>query len=225
MNMEYLVSQLIYMPRIFLALACGIALGYERKRQMKTAGVTTHAMVAGASALMMIVSKYGFFDVIGFDSVQLDPSRIAAGVVTAISFLGAGVIFNRKMNISGLTTAAGLWMTVGIGAAMGSGMYAAGILCTAVVLLMQAVAHWRHSLYKPHVMECVELTVEEYRDLPPILEKISGNRKCMITNMSITRQSDRHIKVKIYASHANDFSLKNTIEFMESITEITSVKY
>lgn len=213
------------MPRIFLALLCGIALGYERKRQMKTAGVATHAMVAAASALMMIVSKYGFFDVIVSDSVQVDPLRIAAGVVTAISFLGAGVILNRKMNVSGLTTAAGLWMTVGIGIAIGSGMYVTGIVSTGVVLLMQAVVHWRRNLHRQPVVECIELIVEEHSDLAALLDEISGHRKCIITNMSVTRQRDQRIKVKIYASHANDFSITNTIEFMESFPEIISVKY
>lgn len=74
-------------------------------------------------------------------------------------------------------------------------------------------------------MECIELIVGERRELTPIMEEISGNRKCIITNMSISRQSDGRMKVKIYASHANDFSVENTMEFMESIPEIISVKY
>lgn len=222
---DILMSQFIYMPRILLALICGMALGYERKRQMKTAGVTTHAMVAAAAALMMVVSKYGFFDVTVFDSVQLDPSRIAAGVVTAISFLGAGVIFNRKMNVSGLTTAAGLWMTVGIGVAVGCGMYGAGVASTVIILILQAVVHWRRSLYKPPVMECIELMVEKHQDIGAILEEISGCRKSMITNMSVSRQANGRMKVKVYASHANTYSIENTIKFMESMPEVVSVKY
>ena len=82
-----------YVLRILVAVVCGILIGYERESNMKTAGVPTHAVVALAASLMMLVSKYGFFDVIANPNISVDPSRIAASVVSAIGFLGAGVIF------------------------------------------------------------------------------------------------------------------------------------
>ena len=98
-------------------------------------------LVAMAAALMMIISKYGFLDVVYLSSVQVDASRMASGVVQAIGFLGAGVIFVKRDNIIGVTTAAGLWATVGIGLAIGSGLYALGIASTILMLVIQYLMH------------------------------------------------------------------------------------
>ncbi len=132
-----------YILRLLLAAICGALVGLEREKRQKNAGLRTHIIVAMASALMMIVSKYGFFDVMKV-GLSPDPSRIAAGVVTAIGFLGGGVIFIRKDNAVGLTTAAGLWATVGIGITIGAGMYITGVACTLLMLLVQTIMHSHH---------------------------------------------------------------------------------
>lgn len=110
--MTGLILQLEYSARILLAAVCGACIGYERTNRLKTAGIRTHVIVSLAAALMMIISKYGFSDILAVHNVGLDPSRIAAGVVTAIGFLGAGIIFVHNQSVSGLTTAAGIWATV-----------------------------------------------------------------------------------------------------------------
>lgn len=84
---------------------------------------------------MMIISKYGFSDILAVHNVGLDPSRIAAGVVTAIGFLGAGIIFVHNQSVSGLTTAAGIWATVGVGMSVGGGQYLIGIFSTILLTL------------------------------------------------------------------------------------------
>ena len=132
-------AELEYLLRIVLAALCGGAVGFERERRLKSAGIRTHIIVALSAALMMVVSKYGFMDVLNLNSVSLDASRIAAGVVTAIGFLGAGVIFVRKQSVSGVTTAAGLWATVGVGIAVGAGLYCTGVAASAVIVLVQVV--------------------------------------------------------------------------------------
>lgn len=129
--------------RILISAICGLLIGMERERRAKSAGIRTHILVAISSCLMMVVSKYGFFDVVGFAGVSVDASRIAAGVVTAIGFLGAGVIFNRKEYTIGLTTSAGLWATVGMGIAVGAGLYVTGIAFTALMLIIQCILHSR----------------------------------------------------------------------------------
>ena len=113
-------SLLDYTLRLVAAIICGSLIGAERERRQKSAGVRTHIIVAMASALMMIVSKYGFFDVLSVEGISVDASRIAASVVSAIGFLGAGVIFVRSESALGLTTSAGLWATVGVGIAFAS---------------------------------------------------------------------------------------------------------
>lgn len=135
-----------YIFRIVLAGICGILIGYERKNRAKEAGLRTHCIVACASALMMVVSKYAFFDLIKGDlypgvDIRLDPSRVAQGIVSGVGFLGAGMIFVRKNTIKGLTTAAGIWATSGIGMAIGGGMYVVGIVSTAIILAIQFALH------------------------------------------------------------------------------------
>ena len=130
------IQQLEWMARILMAGACGGIIGYERESRKKTAGLRTHVIVAVSSALMLILSKYGFQDVTG-QYVRVDPSRMAAGAVAAIGFLGSGVIFSRNKNVSGITTSAGIWATLGVGMAIGAGMYVIGICTTGIVVLVE----------------------------------------------------------------------------------------
>ena len=122
--------------RIFVAMILGMLIGNERKNRMKSAGMRTHALVAFGSALVMVVSKYGFSD-----TVQGDGARLAAQVVSGVGFLGAGMIFVRHNLVSGLTTAAGVWTTAGIGLAIGAGMYIVGVFSALMMVAMQNLSH------------------------------------------------------------------------------------
>ena len=128
--------QVEYLVRIFVAACLGLLIGSERKNRNKSAGIRTHVIVALGAALIMVVSKYGFMDV-----EKADAARVAAQVVSGIGFLGAGVIFVRNNLVNGLTTAAGIWATAGVGLALGAGMYVVGISSTLLVLLIQFVMH------------------------------------------------------------------------------------
>ena len=126
------------MLRIFVAAMLGGFIGLEREWRAKEAGLRTHFLVALGSALFMIVSAYGFSDVQmdGLTS-RWDVSRVAAQVVSGIGFIGAGTIIFRKAEniVSGLTTAAGLWVTAAIGLACGGGLYVLAIASTLLVLV------------------------------------------------------------------------------------------
>ena len=137
------IQQLWYILRMIVACACGVMIGLERRNRSKEAGVRTHCVVACASALMMIISKYGFADtVIGENGVRgADGARIAAQVVSGIGFLGAGMIFVHRNMITGLTTAAGIWATSGVGLAIGAGMYVVGITATVIIIAAQILLH------------------------------------------------------------------------------------
>ena len=124
-----------YLLRLLVAGLLGAAVGLEREYRAKEAGYRTHFLVCLGSALMMIVSKYGFDDHLVEGTIRLDPSRIAAQVVTGIGFIGAGTIIFQKQIVRGLTTAAGIWATAGIGLAVGAGMYFMSITCTILVLI------------------------------------------------------------------------------------------
>lgn len=121
--------------RLLLAGALGALIGLERKAHYKEAGLRTHFILAIGAALIMMVSKYGFADMYGISSVSFDPSRIAAQVVSGIGFIGAGMIILQRNTVRGLTTAAGMWATAGIGLAVGSGMYVVATVATILILI------------------------------------------------------------------------------------------
>lgn len=124
-----------FILRLFIAGALGAIIGLDREYRAKEAGYRTHFLVSLGSALIMIVSQYGFQQIILEDSVTLDPSRIAAQVVSGIGFIGAGTIIIQKQFVRGLTTAAGIWATAGIGLACGAGMFAISIAATVLTLV------------------------------------------------------------------------------------------
>ena len=131
--------QLAFLIRVLVATLCGGAIGLERTKRLKEAGIRTHCLVCCASALIMIVSKYAFADLsVGdaffFGDRGADPARIAAQVVSGIGFIGAGTIIIHRQLVRGLTTAASLWATAGIGLAAGAHMYIVAGAATALTL-------------------------------------------------------------------------------------------
>jgi putative Mg2+ transporter-C (MgtC) family protein len=126
-----------FIIRIFIAAILGGAIGLEREYRAKEAGFRTHFLVGLGAALFMIMSQWGYDDVLNHlgSSASVDPSRIASQVVTGIGFIGAGTIIFQRHVVRGLTTAAGLWVTAAIGLTCGSGMYLLAATATILVLL------------------------------------------------------------------------------------------
>ena len=124
--------------RLVVAAVLGSVVGVERERLNWVAGLRTHMLVCVGSALFMIVSFCGFADVLSNEHVALDPSRIAAQVVSGIGFLGAGTIVLRSKVVRGLTTAASLWTVAAVGLAVGGGLYVAAITATGLIVLILA---------------------------------------------------------------------------------------
>jgi putative Mg2+ transporter-C (MgtC) family protein len=170
-----------HLIRLVIAGICGGMIGYERQHRGKPAGLKTHVITAMASALMMLISKYGFSDVTN-DFVRLDPSRIAAGVATAIGFLGSGIIFSKdKKSVSGITTSAGIWATVGVGLAIGAGQFLIGIFTAVSVLFVELVLGRRISIsHKKKGMQSMYLELRATpADIADIKEYIRENGKIL----------------------------------------------
>jgi len=125
-------SQIII--RLALATILSGLIGFERQVHRRTAGLRTHILVSLGSCLIMLTSLY-VFDIYK-DIVPLDPARIAAGVITGIGFLGAGTIIRERQEVKGLTTAASLWISAGIGLAVGIGFYNAALYATVLSLIV-----------------------------------------------------------------------------------------
>ncbi|MFJ6070957.1 MgtC/SapB family protein [Streptomyces sp. NPDC093065] len=119
-----------------LALVLSTVIGLEREVQQKSAGLRTHALVGLGAALFMEVSQHGFDNVLGLSHVVLDPSRVAAQIVSGIGFIGGGLIFVRRDIVRGLTTAATVWLTAAVGMACGGGLWALALAVTGAYLLI-----------------------------------------------------------------------------------------
>jgi putative Mg2+ transporter-C (MgtC) family protein len=169
------------LARLALAAGLGAAIGLERELRERQAGLRTHLLVALGACLFTIVSAFGFHDVLTSDGrlAVLDPSRIAAQIVTGIGFLGAGAIIRQGISIRGLTTAATLWVVAAIGMACGAGLYTLAITATVVSLLalwpLRFLAYQAIERVKP---EGNQITVElrDGEPLGPLLEQVPGVR-------------------------------------------------
>ncbi|MBR0189736.1 MAG: MgtC/SapB family protein [Clostridia bacterium] len=130
-----------YLLAILLSVVLGFLIGLERKTRAKEAGVRTHTIVCFGACLLMIISKYGF------SGESADVARVAAQIVSGIGFIGAGMIVYRKNSVHGLTTAAGVWATAGIGMACGAGLYFVAVGGTLIMILVQCVLHINCKLF------------------------------------------------------------------------------
>ena len=159
--------------RLFLAGILGAVIGLEREYRAKEAGFRTHFLVSLGSALIMIVSQYGFEGVLGENGIGLDPSRVAAQVVSGIGFIGAGTIIIQRQFVRGLTTAAGIWATSGIGLAIGGGLYGVGIVATTFTLLGLELLSIIFRKVGMHSIS-LEFCTSEENNLKKITEKITS---------------------------------------------------
>lgn len=211
-----------FIIRLFVASILGTIIGLDREYRAKEAGYRTHFLVSLGSALMMIVSQYGFSDVLQEGVVRLDPSRIAAQVVTGIGFIGAGTIIFQKQVVRGLTTAAGIWTAAGIGLAIGAGMYIIGIVAT---LLTLAGLELLNRIFKNIGMRSIGITfTTENKDILKVLAKRCNSYQLKLVSFQMERLS--HTERPSYQVTAVIKSRKNNDEtvltaMMEDFPEIT----
>lgn len=219
-----ILTQSEYLLRIATATLCGAAIGYERESRMKTAGIRTHIIVAMAAALMMVVSKYGFGDIIGTRGIDLDPSRIAAGIVTAIGFLGAGIIFVRKQNVSGLTTAAGIWATVGVGMSIGAGLYFIGIAVAILIIVVQIFFHKKTKLLKEPMSELIVLEISNTENIKTLLSDLFVTRDIEIISMKAKKLEKENLEIKLYVKYPETYDIEDLIQLLKDIPHIKSIE-
>ncbi len=184
--------------RILVATLCGAVIGYERRSRAKEAGIRTHCIVAMASAMMMIISKYAFGDLIDGAlfvnaDVRLDPSRMAQGIVTGVGFLGSGLIFHQRGSTQGLTTAAGIWATSGIGMALGAGMYVIGITSTAIMMIIQYVFHALNRYIKTHKAKLLRIYGVSEIGYEKKMVQILSEKGISVSDVSLSKNSEDKI--------------------------------
>ncbi|MBU3179747.1 MgtC/SapB family protein [Clostridium psychrophilum] len=224
---NYGMQQSELLLRLLIAAILGIAIGYERENRMKEAGIRTHFIVATGASLMMIVSKYGFQDQIGWANMSLDPSRIAAQVVTGVGFLGAGIIFTQRKSIIGLTTAAGIWATAGIGLAIGAGLYLVGFAATITIILGQIILHSKIKVLASPKTEILTLKILDEPGAIHTIEKIFEERDINILNFK-TESSKELVPVidmKISIRVSESFSTTKLLCILQDNPIVVSVEF
>lgn len=208
--------------RLLVAGTMGVLIGLEREYRAKEAGYRTHFLVALGSALMMIVSQYGFMEVLKTDLIRLDPSRIAAQVVSGIGFIGAGTIILQKQIVRGLTTAAGIWATSGIGLAVGAGMYAVGISATLLVLLgLETLSYFFKSIGLRNMM--IDFSTDDKEAIKRVSKKFN-TRNYVVVSYEMTEaytngKNVYHVSMVVKAKRMNEEGL--LLMFLQDFPDIT----
>lgn len=218
--------QLTFLLRILMAMFCGGIIGIERQNRSKIAGIRTHLMVALAACLMMIISKYGFGDVITIDGISCDASRIASSIVTGIGFIGTGLIFTGKQgHVSGMTTAAGVWVTVGIGMAIGAGMFFIGLTTSVIVVLCQWILHRDISLLKESAKGQIELllpdTCSPNAELA-LAEEIFIKNSIKIDRIHFDQKSKGDCHLKFYITVPRQYCRDDLIQIFQKLNYLSS---
>ena len=207
-NLEFFI-------RILLSAVLGALVGLERTKRQKEAGIRTHCIIACAAAVFMILSKYAFVDpadVLG--SRGADGARIAAQVLSGISFLGAGVIFKNGNSIRGLTTAAGIWATSAIGMAIGAGMYWVGLITTVIMMVAQVVLHRFPVAGDAAVTQELAVSMADTPELHQALNRLLNDHGGCVTDSALSRD-DVHIAMELTVRLAEPITYEEALRFMQ----------
>ncbi len=210
-----LFDNLEFFVRLLLSAALGALVGLERSKRQKEAGVRTHCIIACTSALFMILSKYAFMDLVDISGIRgADPARIAAQVVSGISFLGAGVIFKNGNSIRGLTTAAGMWGTAAVGMAIGAGMYWVGFIEAAVLVAIQIILH--RFPVGADALTTQEILVEmaDTQEMQDKFDELLKKHRGQVTESSLTRE-EGYLRMEITAKLEPPISHDEALMFMK----------
>jgi len=220
--MNHFLQCLIYFLRILIACICGGVVGYERKNRGKGAGIRTHSIVALASAMIMIVSKYGFLDI---DKIAkaTDSARLAAQVVSGVGFLGAGMIYFNRHSVKGLTTAAGVWATAGIGLAIGAGMYEIGIFTTLLIVFFQIILHKNQRVLHMPNEEVITVVIDDNNESLEILKQFLNRFEITIDSMKSKRLNDNKLELEFSVNIPADIDYNEVITAFSENKSIYSI--
>ncbi|MCJ8013446.1 MgtC/SapB family protein [Paenibacillus sp. KQZ6P-2] len=214
--------------RLLLAALLGGVVGWERERKNKQAGFKTHLLVAVGSALIMLLSIYGFGDqLLNHPNARFDPARLAAQVVSGIGFLGAGAIIRRSNNVvSGLTTAATLWLVAGIGLSVGAGFYWPAVITILIIMGMIWIINKLESkliLFKKY--GSLRIVMANRPKSVEIITSLLRKEKMTIEQMSVKEELDlNHIKKVCMEFRIHTSRRKGMVDLFEHIWQIDGIR-
>lgn len=214
-----------FLARLLVSCACGFAIGAERASRFKEAGIRTHVLVSVTACALMILSKYGFADLVAgqheaFGVNRADPARIAAQIVSGVGFLGAGVIFKTGNSIKGLTTAAGIWATAAIGMCVGSGMYYLGIFGTVIIMMLQYIMHRFPYGVDGYATNVVSITVGPAEQQDRVIQQLMNDMDMKVTETGIHKHHNGNITYNLTVLSSKFITYEDCKKYMEDYPEI-----
>ncbi len=208
--MENWLFQLKTLIGLLLSVVLGFCIGMERKQRFKEAGIRTHTIVCVGAALMTIISTN-----IG----NGDPGRIAAQIVTGVGFLGAGMIVYKQHEVKGLTTAAGIWATAGVGMACGADLYVVAVGATAVIIAVQCIFHLPYSIFRSKKYYSVKIEFLRTGDENLKIKEIFGTDR--FNHLILTRDEQARVVYSATLTTDKEFSSTQLNQIMEDNSFIT----
>lgn len=222
---QNLFSPLPVLIRLLFSILSGFLIGFERERQYQPAGLRTHMVLSLGSCLIMILSLY-IPSVVIKEFPNADPGRLAAQVISGIGFLGAGAIFRYGFNVKGLTTAASIWTTSGIGLTFGAGFYLLGSISTILLIIILQVFDKMESIlfnYR-HMRILSVLFYSDKLDANLVIQTIKGF-DLDIKNLSIFEDiAIETTEIIINCRMNNDFSMRQLFNSIKALGNIKTIK-
>lgn len=214
--------------RLGLAALLGSVIGLERERIEQVAGMRTHMMVSLGSALITIVSMYGFLEMVHYaPNMRYDPTRIAAQIVSGIGFLGAGtILFLREKVIRGLTTAAGLWTVAGIGMAVGCGLYfAAGVTTVFAIIILLLLHPFEKKFLTKIRPKVIKVVLSSREDSTQAVEAVFRDKSLMIESFTFDLLESGDFMITLKINQVNKKMLGDIIQRFQAIPHVKEVTW
>ena len=181
--------------RLVLALVIGGLIGFERERSGSAAGFRTHILVCIGSTLIMLLSMYGFSAFVNEPNVRMDPARLAAQVISGIGFLGAGTILRTGLSITGLTTAASLWVVAAIGLAIGAGFYYPAVLATWIVIIsLWVLSKLEKRMVKRKSNYIMQIQADNEYGILNSISDVFEKKRIVVTQLSVKEEINEENK-------------------------------
>lgn len=214
----------IILIRLLLASFFGGLIGLERERKDWAAGLRTHMMVSVGACLIMIVSAFGFADILDNEHITLDPSRVAAQVVSGIGFIGAGtILFMKDGAVRGLTTAAGLWTVAAIGLATGGGLYFAASATTIIALIilwaLQPLERFYARRFKHKLLKIT--TTSKFNDAE-LFKTLLKNPDIKVHSLALER-ADNELVLEVKLENPDHDRLDELIQLLNNNPEVKEI--
>lgn len=227
MSSIWTINEIDLTIRVLTAAALGGLVGFEREWSNHAAGLRTHILVCIGSAAIMLLSIYGFNQFVNESNVRMDPARLAAQVISGIGFLGAGAIMRDGSKVSGLTTAASIWVVAAIGLCVGAGFLFAAVLTTVIVLISLFVLNklenqmMRHRRHRQLIIAVI--------DKPGMIGNVFtqlGEQGIQVTKMSLhNKDEDQPVtEMKLSVKVKSHIRLNQSIELINNMEHVVSIE-